>query len=186
MKAMKQNSSIINLIDFTNDDHPFGNVQGKETFRKLVDYIDKHPSCRIFGISLAGIEATDASFPRESVISVAKHYREDKGIFLEQVKHRDILDNWSYAATAKEQPLIVWNEDTYEILGPTLTKSSRELLDYVLVKRTVLASEVAIDLSISVQNASTRLKKLVSQGYILRSEEVAESGGIEFIYQAIK
>jgi len=43
-----------------------------------------------------------------------------------------------------------------------------------------------MDLGISVQNASTRLKKLVSQGYILRSEEVAESGGIEFIYQAIK
>jgi len=183
---MKQNSSIINLIDFTNDDHPFGNVQGKETFRKLADYIDKHPSCRIFGVSLAGIEATDASFPRESVISIAKHYREDKGIFLEQIKNRDILDNWNYAAVAKEQPLILWNEDSYEILGPALTKSSRELLDYVLVKRTVLASEVAMDLGISVQNASTRLKKLVSQGYILRSEEVAESGGIEFIYQAIK
>lgn len=183
---MKQNSLVLNLRNFTNDDHPFGNVQGKETFRKLVDYIDAHPTCRIFGISLADIEATDASFPRESVISVAKHYREHKGIFLMQIKNRDILDNWNYAAIAKEQPLTVWNEDSYEILGPVLTSSSQELLEFVLVKKRVLASEVAAELKISVQNASTRLKKLVTQGYILRSEEVAESGGIEFIYQAIK
>ena len=178
---MKQNSIVINLIDYTNDDHPFGNVQGKDTFRKLVDYIDNNTSIRVFGISLAGIEATDASFPRESVISVAKYFRESKGLFLEQVKNKDILDNWNYAAIAKEQPLVVWDQDNYKVLGPELTKSSLQLLDYVLDKGSVLASQVANDLEISVQNASTRLKKLVSQGYILRSEEAAESGGIEFI-----
>jgi predicted transcriptional regulator len=41
-------------------------------------------------------------------------------------------------------------------------------------------------MNLSVQNASSKLKKLVDDGYILRFEETAESGGIEFIYQAIE
>lgn len=183
---MKQNKQVLNLSDFTKDDHPFGNVQGKETFRKLSDYIDAHPQIQIFGISLAGIAATDASFPRESVISVAKRYRESKGIYLEQIQDRDILDNWNYAARAMEQPLVVWSNGKYEVLGPEVTLAGKELIDYVLTKGAVLASEVAADLDITVQNASTRLKKLVSQGYILRTEDVAETGGIEYVYLAIK
>lgn len=183
---MKQNKIVINLRDFTNGDHPFGNVQGKEVFRKLSDYVDSHPSVLIVGISLAGIEATDASFPRESVISVAKRVRGEKGIYLEQIQNRDILDNWSYAARALEQPLIYWDEDSPVILGPEMTTAAKELLDYVLANGAVLASQVASDLDISVQNASTRLKKLVSQGYILRTEVAADSGGIEYVYLAIK
>jgi len=35
---------------------------------------------------------------------------------------------------------------------------------------------------ISIQNASAKLKKLYNSGYLSRSEETAESGGIEFIY----
>jgi hypothetical protein len=183
---MKQNKEVLNLRDFTNDDHPFGNVQGKETYRKLVDYIDNQPSVLVFGISLAGIVATDASFPRESVISVAQKYRENRGFYLEQVQNPDILDNWEYAAHAKKQPLVYWNKNKYRVLGPKLTSASSELVNYVLTKGAVLASQTAEDLGISVQNASTRLKKLVSEGYILRAEDVAESGGIEYVYQAIK
>lgn len=183
---MKQNKLVLNLRDLTNDDHPFGNVQGKEVFRKLSDLIDSHPSILIFGISLAGIEATDASFPRESVISVAKRYREAKGIYLEQIKNRDILDNWNYAARALEQPLVYWDIDSPIILGPEMTTAAKELIDYVLFKGSVLASQVATDLNITVQNASTRLKRLVAEGYILRTEAVAETGGIEYVYQSIK
>jgi predicted transcriptional regulator len=40
-------------------------------------------------------------------------------------------------------------------------------------------------LKISVPNASTKLKKLLDNGYLLRAEEAAESGGIEFMYHAI-
>ena len=49
-----------------------------------------------------------------------------------------------------------------------------------------LASEAAGELSISVPNASTRLKKLVADGYLRRVEAGAESGGIEFKYEAIR
>ena len=120
---------IVNLREFTLDDHPFGNVQGKETYRKLAEFIDTHPSYNVFGISLREIEATDASFPRESVIALAKQYRGEKGFFLEGIKERDLVDNWNYAAKAKDQPLVIWEAEEFEIIGPEVSSSTRILLD---------------------------------------------------------
>ena len=53
-------------------------------------------------------------------------------------------------------------------------------------KKKTTTSQIASSMNLSVQNASSKLKKLVDDGYILRFEETAESGGIEFIYQAIE
>lgn len=188
MNRMKQNTITIKLINFTSSSLPNGNVQGKETFRKLSDYVDSHPLFNIFGISLEGIESTDISFPRESVLSIAKLYRGQKGFYLEGIdkKDRDLFDNWQGAAAAKDQPMVIWYKNSYEIIGPEISKSNLQLVDYVLENKAVTTSKVASDLNISVHNASTKLKKLVDQGYVMRSEDVADTGGIEFIYHAIK
>jgi hypothetical protein len=183
---MKQNPIVVTLRTFTENEHPFGNIEGKIVFRKLSDFVEQNPNVDVFGISLEGIEATDASFPRESVVSLAKQLRGEKGIFLKNIYNRDLIDNWNYAAKAKDQPLVIWNDDSFEIIGPDLNKSTRDLVEYVLRQGAVLASQVAGDLNLSVQNASTRLKNLVIQGYLIRSEDVADSGGIEFKYSAIK
>ena len=74
---MKQIKILMRLLDFTDNDHPFGNKQGREVLLKLSDYIDEH-SADIYEVSLEGIIATDASFPRESVISLAKMYSSPK------------------------------------------------------------------------------------------------------------
>ena len=75
-----------------------------------------------------------------------------------------MLDNWSYAAQAKEIPLTVWAEDGYQVIGPEISSSTKELLDCVLPRRAVTAAKVAEALNISVANASTKLKKLKDQG----------------------
>jgi hypothetical protein len=165
---------------------PFGNTEGKEVFRKLRERVEAHPEADIFGISLDGIAATDASFPRESVISLAKQLRAEKGFYLEDITDRDLIDNWSYAARAKEQPITIWRGDEFEILGPELGSAGREMVDYVLRHSPVLTTQVASALHISVPNASTRLKHLVLSGYFLRTEDVAPSGGIEYRYKAIR
>jgi hypothetical protein len=183
---MNQKTVVVRLRDFTKNAHPFGNSEGKEVFRKLLDFVEQRPDTDVFGISLDGIEATDASFPRESVISVAKQLRGEKGFYLADLVNRDLIDNWSYAARAKEQPLVIWSNSEFEIIGPELNKSTRDLIQYVLSKGSVLASQVASDLELSVPNASTRLKNLVSQGFIRRTEDAADSGGIEYRYSAIK
>jgi hypothetical protein len=184
---MNEKLPIFDLFALTETRTPHGNVLGKEVYRKLVDLIDARPKCRIFGISLKNIEVSDASFPRESVVSVAKHYRESHGFFLVDVKTRDMVDNWQYGADAKDQPLIIWYpKGEYEIIGPEMNAATRHLVGYVIDKGKVSTSQAAQDLDMSVQNASTRLKKLFSQGYILRTEAVSETGGIEYLYEAIK
>ncbi len=186
---MKQKMATLKLRDYTTTDSPNGNVQGKETYAKLRDYIDTHIDFDIFAISLEGIKNTDVSFPRECVVTIAAQYRGQKGFYLEGIDKtdRDLFDNWKYAAYAKKQPLVIWydNED-YELIGPELSKSNSDLIYYVLDRKQVTTARVSKDLNLSIQNASTKLKKLMAEGYILRTEEIAESGGIEYIYTAIK
>lgn len=178
----------IRLLDLTNNNSlPFGNVEGKAVFRRLVEVIDAHSQPTIFEVSLAGIEATDASFPRESVIAAAKLYHDQHWFFLTDLDDRDLIDNWKYAAQAKKQPLVIWHSDSeFEVIGPEMTPSAVELLHYVLQRGKVSTNQVAADLGISVPNASTRLKKLVTEGYLLRRDDVADSGGVEYTYLPIK
>ena len=182
---MNQNSPKISLHDLAETDHPFGNDKGKEVFLRLIESIDLHPSARIFEISLEGIRATDSSFPRESVVALAKMKREEIGLFLKGLSSEDLRDNWHYAAIAKSQPLIVSNESGYQFLGPSISPSNQKLIDFVYSKKRVTTSEVSEELGLSVPNASARLKNLASKGYLLRIEETAQSGGKEFIYIAI-
>jgi len=182
---MNQNSVVVRLREFTSTDRPFGNTEGKEAFRKLSDFVEAKHGVRVIGISFEGITATDASFARDSVVSLAKQLRGERGFYLTELSNRDLIDNWSYAAKAKEQPLVIWSGEQFELIGPELTPGTRTLVEYVLRKGQALASQAAADLGISVPNASTRLKALVAQGYLLRAEEGAESGGIEFKYQPI-
>lgn len=166
---------------------PFGNVQGKAVFRRVCEIVDQHSQPTVFEVSFDGIEATDASFARESVVSAAKFYHDQHNFFLSDIADRDLIDNWKYAAQAKKQPLMIWHSiSKFEVIGPEMTPSASELLTYVAQHGKVGTSQVAGDLGISVPNASTRLKRLVTEGYLVRREDAADSGGVEFIYMPIK
>lgn len=173
------------LRDFTKDDHPFGNKQGRETLSLLSDYIDEHPA-EIYEISMDGIVATDASFPRESVISLAKLSKGQTGFYLTGSFTKDLLDNWHYAAVAKEQPLIVKTKGEYSVIGPAPNQGAKELLDFIMEEGEVTTSKVVQKFGGSAQNSSAKLKKLHATGLILGRKAVAESGGLEFVYKAIK
>lgn len=181
---MKQTPDLISLLEITGDDHPYGNVKGREAFHKLLAYVQERPTQKVFGVSLKGILHTDASFPRESVISLAKHFKGERWFFLCDLRSRDLLDNWSYAADAKEQPLIVLWEGKAELIGARLQGAAEKLARYVVSHGEVTTAKVAKDLGISVQNASTQLKRLSNQGVVMRDELAAETGGKEFIYRA--
>lgn len=182
---MKQKSYIINLIELVDDPFVFGNETGREVLGKLQRIVDQNPQQNVFGISLEGIEATDASFPRESVISLAKLLREEKGFYLTGITSNDLLDNWSYAAIAKDQPIFVYGS-SYIIIGPELTDGQSQLIDFIMKNEFTTTSMVASEFDLSTQNASGKLKKLFREGYILGKKEAAESGGHEFVYVPIK
>lgn len=178
---------MIKLLDYTDEnDSPFGNVQGKKTFHALLAFIDQHPTQKVFEISLAGIVVTDSSFPRESVVSLAKLFRGERWFILSGFNpdDPDLLDNWDYAAKAKEQTLTVLMSGEPVFIGQPLNEAAKELVLLVFKYGRISTPAAAKVLDISIPNASTRLKKLVSDGLIMRSEEVASSGGKEFVYIA--
>ena len=179
---------IISLSDITGKkDFLSGNVLGKKVFQDLQRVTDAHPDVAIFGISLKGILATDASFPRESVVSLAKLLCGEKGFFLKDFVSDDLIDNWDYAAKAKNQAIIFQKGSKgYDVIGPDLGAGPRELLDFVMKEGVVTTSKVAKKFDVSAQNASAKMKKLHAMGLVLGSKETAESGGLEFVYQAIR
>lgn len=178
----------INLFDLAGKQKFLtGNVLGKSVFQKLQQEVDSHPGVAIFGISLKGIEATDASFPRESVISLIKLLCGEKGFFLQDFASDDILDNWKYAAVAKNQPVMVRKSaGRFDVIGPELSEGLKELLDYVMQEGEITTSKVAKKFDVSASNASAKMKKLHLMGLVLGSKESAETGGLEFVYKAIK
>ena len=177
---------MLKLFDLVGSSTAFGNTEGREVYQKLLSELDSHPSTRVVGISLDGITRTDASFPRESVVSLAKSRSGEKGFYLQGFASSDLKDNWDYAAKAKGLSMIVITTDGYELIGNEISAGSRELLDLVMAEKTVTTSKVAEVLDVTAQNASAKLKKLLTLGLVLGTKQTAESGGMEFVYTAIQ
>lgn len=183
---MNQKRPTIYLRELVENDFPFGIDQGREAYKKLLTELDNYIGHRIIGISLKGIRQTDASFPRESVVFLAKAKKGEIGIFLLDFEVKELIENWDYAAKAKDQSMIVIQDKGFQVIGPNLTDGAYELLMYIMKKDEVTTSMVAEAFDITAQNASGRLKKLLSQGLILGTKEVSETGGLEYIFKAIK
>lgn len=183
---MNQKKTIIKLRDIVGKVTAFGNGLGREVYQKLQSTLDDHPSSKTIGISFEGMEMMDASFARESVVSLAKAKRGEIGFYLKDFASKDLMDNWDYAAKAKDQPLMVIKDKGFEVIGPEITDGVREVLGFIMKKESVTTSMVADEFSLSVPNASGRLKKMLDQGLLLGSKENAESGGHEYRFIAIK
>jgi hypothetical protein len=164
----------------------WGNDQGREVFAQLLAEVEQYPGALIFEISLEGVSRTDASFPRESVVELARRFRKQIAFVVTDATKEDLLFNWDSAAIKKEQPLFVKGADgSWKILGPQLSSAKERLLDYVMKHKKVRTAQVAGDLFLKITNASTQLRDLWEMGYVLRREEVADTGGVEFVYLSI-
>jgi len=176
----------IRLRDFMPRADGWGHMQGRRVREQLQALIESFPTEDIIVISLDGIEHTDVSFPRESVVELARQYRGQLGFCLKHLKDPDLLENWDAAALKREQPLFAWGEhEDYRILGLQPSAGLQDMLRYVLTVPVAFTSEAATALNLKIPNASNKLKQLWLEGYILRREHVASSGGVEFAYVRI-
>lgn len=175
----------IRLRSLTERDDAHGNEEGKVVYRKLQSIIEKNLQTNIFCISLKDIDMTDASFPRESVVSIAKQYRGEKGFYITSISNQDLFDNFDYAAEFKKQPLMYWAEGSYQILGPKISTAAKPILDYINSRKEATTTGIVDEFGLTAPNASAKLKKLANDGYILRTESTAETGGVEFLYHSM-
>jgi hypothetical protein len=163
----------------------YGATAGKLAFQELSALMDAHSGAQAFGISLEGIDYLDGCFARESIIKLAILKRGRQGIFLSNLVSTDVLDNIDYAAQAMGQPITVWEGKQARFIGPSMGSATIVLIGALQGLLRTNTAQIAQTLGISIPNASTRLKRLVEQGYLLREEAAAKSGGIEHWYAII-
>jgi hypothetical protein len=175
----------LSLIDLAQTDQLFGSVLGKRAYARLMDAIQSNPHVNHFALSVKGAAWTDVTFARESVLRMANAYRGIKSFCLVDLKDTDQIDNWSYAADSKGQPIMAWFAKECHILGCQLTSSSRKIVEYVIKHGTVNTAQVADAMDITIHNSSTTLKRLYMQGYLMRTDTSSSTGGREFLYHAI-
>ncbi len=180
---MNETGTTIRLVDLIGGSDAWGHEQGREIHGKLLKIVEARPAVLVFRVSLDGLQRTDASFPRESVVELARRYRGRRGICLVDVEDPDLLDNWDAAAQRLLQPLFVWQLDgKHRLIGPPPAKGNVEMLEHVMSVPTTTASKASKSLHLKVNNASMKLRQLNDAGYILRREESASSGGVEYSY----
>lgn len=182
MKQMNENGATIYLRQLMDRDDGWGNAEGREVFQGLLKKIEADPGKVVYRISLNGVRRTDASFPRESVVELAKRFRGKKGFCLVDVADPDLLDNWDAAAAKREQPITVWRNGKPEIIGRKPTAGNEGVLGYVLSNGEATAASAARQLRLQLTNASTKLRQLEKDGFIMRRDEVSPTGGIEYKY----
>lgn len=189
---MKQNENVISLkrtFDEIGSLTWIGDDQGKKVYDKLAAYIDAHPKYNIFYISIKDARF-ESSFARESLVRLAKNYRKKKGICLIDADSEILRLNLLAPVITLKQPMPFYIDDHFdhvkeEKLGAP-SKTNKPIFDFVFRNGISSASQVADYLDIKVNNASTKLKALYEEGFLLRIEDSSETGGVEYKYYAIK
>ncbi|WP_313054381.1 MarR family transcriptional regulator [Pseudomonas lopnurensis] len=183
---MNEKIPTIALRDFTDgSSNPYGTIRGRKAHAKLLEEVAKLVGAKTIGISLKNIDGADVSFLRESLIFTFKQYAKKISFFIFDLADEDIISNLEGAAISGDFRVTCWIDGKCRFVGPAPSPASMQLLDVVMANRSVTTTQVAQALEMSVQNASTRLKRLSEEGFITRVEMSAGSGGKEFIYKVI-
>lgn len=178
----------LRLREFMDEDEGWGREAGRLTFQRLMTYVEQHAGTLIFRVSLAGVRRVDISFASETIVQLARRYRGEKGFCFIDLADIDQQENWEAAAQRARQPLLLWNrQGKPQILGVEPSQGIADALQFALAKPITRAAEYAKSpRNVSLTNASTKFKQLWEQGFLLRCEATAPSGGVEYVYFSAK
>lgn len=177
---------MVTFRDFMGSPEGWGRDQGREVHQRLLRFVEANAGTIVFKVSLKDVRRLDISFASETIVELARRYRGLKGFCLVDLSDEDLIENWDAAAAKKSQPILVWKGRTARILGCEPSPGNREAYEFVLSRSKVRAVEFASTTKgMSVANASMKLKQLWEQGFLLRRESIADTGGVEFIYHRI-
>jgi hypothetical protein len=183
---MNESAAILKLRDFMDTPEGWGRDHGREVYRKLIDFVEGNPGVMIFQISLEEVMRVDISFASETVIELARRFRGNKGFCFINLTDPDMLENWDAAASRKNQPILVWEKDKGRVIGVHPSQGNLAAFTYALERQRTRAAEFAKEKDMSITNASTKYKQLWEQGFLLRREDQAESGGVEYTYYRVR
>jgi hypothetical protein len=164
----------------------WGRDQGRRVYSALIDLVEASPGAMVFRVSLEGVTRVDISFASETIVELARRYRGNKGLCFVDLADPDMTENWDAAAARKAQPLMSWDRGKVKTLGVLPSQGTVAAFEFAMKRARTRATEFAAAIpGMSIANASTKFKQLWEQGFLLRREDVAESGGIEYGYYRI-
>ena len=176
----------LKLRDFMDRDEGWGRSEGHSVYPRLIGFVEANPGHAVFQVALAGVTRVDISFASETVVELARRYRGSKGFCFNDLSDADMEENWDAAALKKVQPITVWAGSEPRILGLKPSQGTRDALSFAMASPTVrVAQFVEATPAMSAANASSKFKQLWEQGFLLRQESTAETGGVEFVYSRI-
>lgn len=188
---MKQNDNVISLQALFEEKGltGIGDDEGKLVFDELSLLVDQNPQHNIFYLSIQNT-IFDASFAREAIVRLAKKYRKSKGICLIDAEQEALRLNLLAPVLSLSQPIPYYSNGIYSHIQTDKigipSKTNMPIFEFVFSNGITSASEVADHLGLKINNASTKLKSLFEEGFLLRVEDKSESGGVEYKYYAIK
>lgn len=184
---MNEKSPVINLCNLMATPEGWGRAQGREVYARLLDFVEANPGFSVFRVSFENVKRVDFSFASETLVELARRYRGRKGFCFVEPVDPDMLENWEAAAARKSQPFILWKGDVGRPIGMSPTQGTSAALTFALEREATRAAEFAASVTgMSIANASMKFKQLWEQGFLLRREDIADSGGVEFVYFRIK
>ena len=179
-------SQVLPLLTFMDRSEGWGRSQGREVYQHLLGFVEKNPGTVVFKISMKGVQRMDISFASETIIELARRYRRSKGFCLVDLDDKDMIENIDAAGEKKEQPMLVWREKSADLIGLEPSEGARQAFEFAMGRPQVRAAEFAAEKDLSIANASMKFKQLWEQGFLLRRESTADTGGVEFVYCRIK
>jgi hypothetical protein len=184
---VNETAAVIALRRLMDDDEGWGREAGRVVYQRLLSQVEDNAGVAIFRVSLSDVRRMDISFASETVVEIAKRFRGSKGFCLIDVTDPDLIENLEAAAARKSQPLFIWKGNKPRLIGVEPSEGNREALRFALERPMVRAAEFSqANPGMLIANASTKFKQLWEQGFLLRRDAVAESGGVEFVYCRIK
>lgn len=186
MKTMNELAEL-RLRSFMNGTEGWGRASGREVYGPLVEFVESRVGKTIFRVSLKGVQRVDISFASETIVELARRYRGQKGFCFTDLEDKDMEENWAAAAERSKQPLMNWAGENLRVLGPQPSQGVADAFRFALSKGEARAADYArTTKEMSITNASTKFKQLWENGFLLRRESAAESGGVEFVYAPIR
>jgi hypothetical protein len=185
MNPMNEVTRVLALRQYMDRPEGWGRGEGRQVYQKLLEFVEDNPGTLIFKISFKGVRRVDISFASETLVELARRYRRSKGFCVIDLVDEDMIENVDAAAEKKEQPLMIWRGKSPELIGAGPSEGTREAFQFAMGRAETRATEFAMKQGITIANASMKFKQLWEQGYLLRRESAAESGGVEYLYQRI-
>jgi Predicted transcriptional regulator len=154
----------------------------------IIQYLKQIPENSCLFLDFKGVKFIDLSGADEIVAILASRIKSKefgrRYVCLINTTEQHIY-NIDKALKDKKLSVVVYEKGTFYPIGDINTYL-RGTFDFVSKRKRATAREMADELGIPINTASTRLLNLFNEGLVIREEDVTDKGNKQFVYSTFK